>query len=70
MELISTLDKVIYYKGTFLLDTTKQLFTTAMFWLDPNPVEVVAVMFAKSHAQLFCVFFLKTWKAMLFEDFT
>jgi hypothetical protein len=26
--LISTLDKVIYHKGTFLQDSTKPLFTT------------------------------------------
>jgi hypothetical protein len=28
--LISTLDKVIYYKGTFLQDSTKPPFTTAI----------------------------------------
>jgi hypothetical protein len=30
--LISTLDKVIYYKGTFLQGSTKPLFTTQNMW--------------------------------------
>jgi hypothetical protein len=31
-RLISTLDKVIYYKGTFLQGSTKPLFTTQIGW--------------------------------------